>query len=146
MLQCIGLGINFKKSALKLFRILEHLGFSQDSAGKTVSLPQTKRNKILTWFGRLLNSSGCTTEELFSLLGTLESVWMTIILAALHFCGLQFLIPRPGCQGDLQPKLWHYFSAAAMTDLHWWDHSINSSSHSSTSGQHHLSSGWTRLA
>ena len=58
---------------------------------------------------------------------------MTTVLAALHHRGLQYLLPRPGQQGDFQHKLWLDFGKAALSDLQWWERYINSPSHSSTS-------------
>ena len=60
VLQDLGYGINFKKSAFKLAQIVEHLGFTWHSDSMTVSLTQAKCDDILAWTERLLaKGSAC---------------------------------------------------------------------------------------
>ena len=99
----------------------------------TISLPQAKNEKIAGRARQLLDKGGCTACELRSLLGTLKSVRIVTVHAALHYRGLQYQLPCPGRQGVFPSKSWINFSKAARGNLPWWAKSFTATRHTSAS-------------
>ena len=71
VLQDLGYGVNFGKSALTPSNTVEHLGFTWDSNRMMVSLPQVKINKIVSRAKLALEKGGMTAGDVRSLLGFL---------------------------------------------------------------------------
>lgn len=111
---------------------MEHLVFVWNSADMNVSLPQVKTDKIIDRGKAIVEEGGCMAADLRSLLGTLENVRMATILAALHYRGLQYLLPRPGQRQIFSVKAWLKLNQAAQDNLLWWAYGFPSS-HTSTS-------------
>ena len=132
ILQCLGYGVNFEKSSLVPSKEIEHLGFTWDSRKMTVSIPQVKVDKITERAGGMLKEGKCTANQLRSLLGTLESTRLVTKQAALHYRGLQRLMPRK--RGSKFPgnKILR-FPEEAKKDLRWWNASFATAPHTSTS-------------
>ena len=55
VLQDLGYGINFGKSALSPSKVVKHLGFVWDSDRMLISLPQDKTEKIVAKTKEVLN-------------------------------------------------------------------------------------------
>ena len=120
VLQDLGYGVNFGKSALTPSKTVDHLGFTWDSNKMLVLLPQDKIDKIVSRTKLALKKGRMTAANRWSLLGSLESLRLATTLAPLHFHGLQYLQPRPGPRQDFPAKRWLHLTPAARFDLHWW--------------------------
>ena len=126
VLQSLGYGVNFAKSALTPSRTVDHLGLCWDSEAMTVALPKDKVDKIVARADQILAANGCTADSLRSLLGTLESTRIVTSLAPLHYRSLQQVMPR-GARGQEFPGArFLVLDAAAREDLRWWSTSFNS--------------------
>ena len=119
VLQDLGYGVKFGKSALSPSTTVEHLGFTWDSNKMLVSLPQDKIDKIISRTKLALKKDGMTAANLRSLLGSLESLRLATTLAPLHFRSLQYLQPRPGSRQDFLVTRWLHLTTAARFDLQW---------------------------
>lgn len=133
VLQSLGYGVNFEKSALVPATTVEHLGFIWDSCAMTLSLPQAKVEKIVQRARRLLAAGSTTAADLRSLLGTLESTRLVTRQAALHYRGLQYQLPRPGRHQPFPSDSVITFRRAARADLAWWANTFPDTLHTSTS-------------
>ena len=132
VLQDLGYGVNFGKSALTPSKTVEHLGFTWDSTKMLVLLPQHKIDKIVSRAKLALKKGGMTAANLRSLLGSLESLRLATTLAPLHFCGLQYLQPQPGPRQDFPAKRWLHLTPAARFDLQWWTQKFHHTNNTSS--------------
>ena len=85
VLQDLGYGVNFEKSALTPSRTVEHLGFMWDSNKMLVSLPQDKVDKIVSRAKLALQKRGMTAGNMRLLLGSLKSLRLATTLASYTF-------------------------------------------------------------
>ena len=104
LLQNLGYGVNFGKSAFTPSKTVEHLGFTWDSDNMMVSLPQAKIDKIVSSAKLALEEGGIKAGSVRSLLGSLESLRLATMLAFLYIRSLQYLQPRPGPRQDFLVK------------------------------------------
>ena len=133
ILQDLGYGVNFGKSSLVPSKTVEHLGFVWNSNKMLVSLPQVKIKKIISRAKLALEKNGMTAGDVRLLLGSLESLRLATTLALIHFCGLQYMKPRPRRRHDLPVKKWLQLSPAARSYLLWWAKEFHHTAHTSSS-------------
>ena len=60
VLQSLGYGVNFAKSALTPSRTVDYLGLCWDSEAMTVALPKDKVDKIVARADQILAANGCS--------------------------------------------------------------------------------------
>ena len=116
----LGFAISFEKSALAPSQVAEYIGFVWDTHDLTVRLPEAKRAKIVSVATRLINQGSCSSKELRSFLGFLESARPAIPLCRLNFRFLQQLL-HPFLE-DWDPKRTISLNADALEDLTFWAH------------------------
>ena len=119
--QCLGFEVNFSKSSMIPSQKIEHLGFLWDSVRMEISLPISKKQKIIDQSQSFLDNGGCTADQLRSFLGRLESVRAVTAQAPLHYRALQYLL-QPLRKGSWHGRRFIPLTRAARLDLEWWVH------------------------
>ena len=91
LLQSLGFIINFEKSVLTPFPVMEFLGLLVDSR-TMFYLPSHKVTKTIELCKSLLQNRTASLRELAQLLGFLESTWPAVWLAPLYFRHLPYCL------------------------------------------------------
>ena len=92
LLQSLGFIINFEKSVLTPFPVMEFLGLLVGSRTMMFYLPSHKVTKTIELCKSLLQNRTASLRELAQLLGFLESTRPAVWLAPLHFRHLQYCL------------------------------------------------------
>lgn len=74
LLQSLGFVINYSKSRLNPSARCKYLGFIFDSDKQSISIPPSRREKLLRLTSSMANRTGCSIREFASFIGSLISV------------------------------------------------------------------------
>lgn len=113
----LGFLINLKKTSPIPTQCITFLGFVLDSVNLTISLPQSKIQKISSMCRTHLSLTYTTRRELAKLLGNLTSIVPAIPHAPLHYRDLQALLI------DSRNQDWDHsvtYTLEAKSNLQWW--------------------------
>ena len=125
LLQSLGFIINFEKSVLTPFPVMEFLGLLVGSRTMMFYLPSHKVTKTIELYKSLLQNRTASLRELAQLLGFLESTRPAVWLAPLHFrhlqyCLIQQLALNKGSYDGLVS-----LQLPAKSELQWWISNIH---------------------
>lgn len=119
VLHICGFEVNMAKSALTPSQQAVYIGFVFNSLKMTISLPEDKLIKIVSICSDILVRNSCSTDELRSLLGRLESIRPSVSTGGLHYRCLQQLL-KPFQRGHWNGSRILPLSSGARQDLLWW--------------------------
>ncbi len=127
LLDALGFVINVKKSAFIPEKCIQYLGFIINTETMLITLPLSRREKIVDISNNLLTRSHITILEVASLVGLLVSTFPAVTFGPLYYRALERdkIIALKIAQGDFDQLM--YLSEAAIADIHWWIDNINSS-------------------
>ena len=123
LLENLGFLINYDKSELEPSQSLIFLGFLINTVNMEIKLPKEKVSQAVQEAQKLLEAQQASARQLAHLIGVFSSTLPAILLAPLHYRGLQLLKHQALKKGGYDVIL--TLSQEAKDNLLWWIQNLN---------------------
>ena len=119
LLQTLGFLVNKNKSVLHQYQILQFLGMEINSKEMSASLPQKKKDKIISHCQGILKEQSVSVRELTQVLGRLSSTATLMLAAPLQYQAIQKQqIAEVAITNNFDSMI--VFTEEARKELQWW--------------------------
>ena len=119
LLQTLGFLVNKNKSVLHPYQILQFLSMEINSKEMTASLPQEKKDKIISHCQGILKEKSVSVRELTQVLGRLSSTAIAMLAAPLQYQAIQKQqIAEVAITNNFDSMI--VFTEEARKELQWW--------------------------
>ena len=119
LLQTLGFLVNKNKSVLHPYQILQFLSMEINSKEMSASLPQEKKDKIISHCQGILKEKSVSVRELTQVLGRLSSTAIAMLAAPLQYQAIQKQqIAEVAITNNFDSMI--VFTEEARKELQWW--------------------------